>query len=315
MGAEVRVVNNGKFFGFHIQGDDVTAQEGRRRRLARLVSEHETNPLPEQPSSRKHPLYGPTLKLHVANQKIADLSTGIEGCLTSKLNTVRFEDDPERFQKVVRLVVGSPPDPRWDVEIGQIAVLLRSVLDITLTQLTKRTKRGPSRPQFPIFLWGTGKSRTTYAKAKGGAKMVAHLPPAEQAIIERAQPYHAGNLRRRHPLWLLHELSNLDKHNDLTQATTSVGSTALRYMSVPARLTTGGMYAKGGPMELYAGVPFEDGAILARVSREVNVKPQHSIAIRFAKGCPGAGDEVISTLVSIEKQVRKIIAEFFRLHP
>jgi len=68
-------------------------------------------------------------------------------------------------------------------------------------------------------------------------------------------------------------------------------------------------------MELRAGVPFEDGAVLGRVGCEVNVKPHHSVSLRFVKGCPGAGDEAINSLASMEEQVRKIVTEFLRLHP
>jgi hypothetical protein len=190
-------------------------------------------------------------------------------------------------------------------------VLLRSVLDISITQLSKGITNRPPKPQFPIYLWGTRKiGKSTYAK--GGAKMVAHLPPNERTLIERAQPYHAGNLRRRHPIWLLHELSNLDKHNALTEASTRVQGSA--FTLLPMR-TPSAIVAMGGPMQMFAGVPFEDGAILGRFGRDVRVKPQFSVAIRFSKGCPGAGDEAINTLIGIEKQVRKIVAAFLRLHP
>ena len=307
--ASIRCVANEQFIGFQIQGDKAESQERKKGRLTRLVSGHETTPLPELPS-KKHPLYGPILKLHVANDKIAELRSRIEGCVTSKLNAVRFENDPDGSHKVVRLVVGTPPDPKWDVEIGLITVLLRSVLDVAVTQLSLGLAKRPRKPQFPIFLWKTHRGgESSYAKSDGGAKFVAHYPPDEQALIERAQPYHAGNLRRQHPLWLLQQLSNLDKHNALTEASIRVGDSAFMILPVPARIMM------CGPMQLRVGVPFEDGAILGRVGREVNVKPQHSIAVRFAKGCPGAGDEAISSLIDIEKKVRKIIAAFFRLHP
>lgn len=77
MGAKIHVVANDKFIGFQVRGDDFAAQERNQGRLARLVSQHETTPLPEQPS-RRHPLYSSILKLHVANEKIADLSSRIE---------------------------------------------------------------------------------------------------------------------------------------------------------------------------------------------------------------------------------------------
>jgi hypothetical protein len=134
--SEVRFIANKHFIGFHVQGEGAAKQARNQHRLSRLVAKHETKPLPELPS-RKHPLYGPILKLHVANDKITDLRSRIEGCVTSNLNTVRFEDDPNGPHKVVRLIVGSPPDPKWDVEIGLITVLLRSVLDVAVTQLSQ----------------------------------------------------------------------------------------------------------------------------------------------------------------------------------
>src|SRR4051794_6404391 len=118
--AEIRCVANKKFIGFQIQGNKVASQERKQRRLSKLVTKPDTLPLPELPA-RKHPLYGPILKLHVANDKIAELRAQIEGCIMSKLNAVQFEDDPDGPHKVARLVVGIPPDPKWDVEIGAIA--------------------------------------------------------------------------------------------------------------------------------------------------------------------------------------------------
>src|SRR4029079_11937684 len=93
-------VANEKFIGFHIQGEQAESQQRKKGRLTRLVAGHETTSLPDLPP-RKHPLYGPVLKLHVANDKIAQLRSRIEGCITSNLNTVRFEDDPSGSHKVV----------------------------------------------------------------------------------------------------------------------------------------------------------------------------------------------------------------------
>src|SRR5690348_1430782 len=98
--AEIRCIANEKFIGFHIQGEKAASQERKQGRLARLVAGHKTTALPDLPA-RKHPLFAPILKLRFANKDIADLRSRIERCVTSKLNTVRFEDDPDGPGKLV----------------------------------------------------------------------------------------------------------------------------------------------------------------------------------------------------------------------
>ena len=70
-----------------------------------------------------------------------------------------------------------------------------------------------------------------------------------------------------------------------------------------------------GPFTFHINVPFENGAILAELSGEVEVKPRYALAIRFDHGCASvAGKEVIDTLRSIEKEVRKIVAGLLAIH-
>lgn len=38
------------------------------------------------------------------------------------------------------------------------------------------------------------------------------VAPDVPALVDAMQPYHAGNAAHDHPLWVLHELSNIDKH-------------------------------------------------------------------------------------------------------
>ena len=302
----IRAIANDKLIGFNIRGDKYEQDQRKKARLTRITSPPENLPLPELPS-RSHALYDSILKLRVANEKLEELASDIRGFITSKLNSIRFEDEPGCTHKLIRLVVGKRPNPNWDVEIGGLAVLLRSVLDISVTRLSRRRPGRPKKPQFPIFVYRTNKARQVSTFARNRTKLIGHLRPDEQAIIERAQPYHAGNLRWRHPLWILHELSNADKHNALTEASMSIASSTFLFPAIPFCYNSG--------MQLRAGVPFEDGAILGRVGREVNVKPHHAVSIRFVKGCPATGDETIDTLTSIEKQVRKIVTDFLVLHP
>lgn len=302
----IRPVVNDRFIGFVGQTEGYEKDQRRRARLTRITASREDVALPNLPS-RSHPLYDSILKLRVANDQLGDLRRDIDGLINSKRNSIRFEDEPGGTHKLIRLVVGQPPNPKRDVKVGGLAVLLRSVLDVTLTQLSKGRAGRPRKPQFPIFVYRTHKRGNvpTFLRARGGVRHINHLRTEERAIIERVQPYHAGNLRWHHPLWILQGLSNTDKHNSLTEASVSIGSSAYWFAALPSCCTRG--------MELRAGIPFEDGAILGRVGREVNVKPRYSIALRFVEGCPGAGDEVIHTLTRIEEQVRKIVVEFLSL--
>jgi hypothetical protein len=44
------------------------------------------------------------------------------------------------------------------------------------------------------------------------SRKVGSIDPRARAIVESFQPYHRGQGSHEHPLWVLHELSNLDKH-------------------------------------------------------------------------------------------------------
>ncbi|MEK7239195.1 MAG: hypothetical protein AAB224_01280, partial [Gemmatimonadota bacterium] len=48
-----------------------------------------------------------------------------------------------------------------------------------------------------------------------GARATRHFSPTVQGIVEKMQPYHAGNAMKDHPLGLLNKLSNIDKHRHL----------------------------------------------------------------------------------------------------
>jgi hypothetical protein len=58
--------------------------------------------------------------------------------------------------------------------------------------------------EFPIF-----SDKSSYAKEH--SRKIGGIESEAQKTIEGFQPYHARQLHA-HPLWLLHELSNIDKH-------------------------------------------------------------------------------------------------------
>jgi len=309
----IRPVCNKNFVGFVGTGQKYEAS----RRQKHYIRSHQNKvpnvSLPETPSD-SHPLYGPILKLREANDKIDQLDREIKSLGDPEFNSVCFEDEPETEFKQVRLLVRKMPDPKWNVRIGEIAHNLRSALEVAVTQISLGLPDCPSKFAFPIFLLGKSDRRKTRSDGQQGAlvqqfdregrKQIKHLPKAYQVIIEEAQPYHAGSYRRHHPLWLLQELNNADKHNEIAYTATAIAGSNYQFLS-----RSSGFYTD--TIELCLNVRFEDGAYLARVRREVQVRPDYSGVVRFGDRCRAvAGKEVIATLRSIEEEVRKIISAF-----
>lgn len=106
----------------------------------------------------------------------------------------------------VAAVLREPPS-RWSAVIGDCVHNLRSALDHLTWQLALLQSSNPSRStQFPIFL-----DETKYQGS--GQRQVAELTAAQRTCIESLQPYHGGD--PSHPLWVLHELDRIDKHQRL----------------------------------------------------------------------------------------------------
>ncbi len=304
--ARIKVVSNKKFIGFQITGEEFARKQRIRSQHHRQLTREPAVPLPDLPSP-SHPLYGPILKLHVANNEIEQLETEIKALANTKLNGAIFKDDPDPEYKLIRLVVNLPPDPVWSVRIGEIVHNLRSALDIAVTQLSIGCRGRPTRPEFPIFVFNKTTLEDRKNKVFSTRARISHLPAVYQTTIKAAQPYHAGSLSRRHPLWRLHRLNIDDKHNILTYATSAIAGSQYTFPALPARFLAGS--------EFFINVPFEHGAKLARVGREVQVIPKYTAVVRFDNGCPSvAGEEVMHTLRSIEEQVRKVMAEFVSVH-
>lgn len=117
---------------------------------------------------------------------------------------------------------------RWGMVLGDFVHNLRSALDHLVWQLTIVRDGSPPDPiprhsaweaaQFPILSnpsdWlrvdrkGARKGRPSVQTGMG---RVERVPPLAQTRIKRLQPF-ATRQPERHPLWVLAELSNIDKH-------------------------------------------------------------------------------------------------------
>ena len=103
------------------------------------------------------------------------------------------------------------PSARWGLIIGDCIQNLRSALDHAVFQVVPSADRRiyAEKINFPIC-----STTTIYDDWKGkNAKWVATVDGKAIRFIDQLQPCDGGNTYpRTHPLWVLHQLSNLDKH-------------------------------------------------------------------------------------------------------
>lgn len=121
---------------------------------------------------------------------------------------LEFEDHgDERWYVLESLAV---PPPRLSAILGDCVQNLRSSLDYLAWALVLANKCAPGDwTYFPIY-------RKWKAGAKFSPKCVTGMNPRAVAIIEKLQPYYGGKNPDTDLLWFIRELSNTDKHRELT---------------------------------------------------------------------------------------------------
>jgi hypothetical protein len=183
------------------------------------------------------------------------------------------EDDPKsdwlfhRYRQVVHFTGVPLPDfDEWSVLTGDCLYEFRCVLDHLIWGLSVK-ERGdpppkPRRVSFPIY-----KERELF-KYQGLHAVAQDV----RTDVEALQPYHARENAEVHPLWVLHELSNIDKHRLIP---------VVDHYAVAAEVVLD-PDLPGAYLEQVDG-RFEDGAVLSVLSLprrfdtfDVNVK--HGVA-------------------------------------
>jgi hypothetical protein len=126
----------------------------------------------------------------------------------------RYEYDPDL--QCIRVFVDSisPLPPRWGLLLGDALHNVRCALDHMAWYLVASGRSPPRKIEdqrrvgFPIYDTISGFSSGVRARIPGVA-------PAQQAVIERHQPYHLGKTAGTHSLAVLQDLNNTDKHREL----------------------------------------------------------------------------------------------------
>lgn len=138
------------------------------------------------------------------------------------------------------------PELEWGIVIGDAVHCLRSALDQLVTSLCTEPSR---RTAFPIC-------RTKKDWAITAPAQIWSLPEDYAAVINAAQPYHRGNDNAHlHPLAILNELWNLDKHE-------AIPAVALVPSKIKIKVTRTVNLATWTAFRTHPGRALEEGTVL-----------------------------------------------------
>jgi len=159
-----------------------------------------------------HPLDGAKAKIARARQHFTSYKNAEKRFFTGRklpLVSTRQEFDPDDESWVVRIDQVVLPPLRWATILGDFTNNLRGALDNMVYEIAFIDQRGQSvsGTAFPIATDEAdfdGKNLQARIKA---------LSKPHRAVIKGLQPYHGWNGQGdRHPLYVLADLSNDDKH-------------------------------------------------------------------------------------------------------
>jgi hypothetical protein len=248
-------------------------------------------------------------KLDRADQHLHALERKIDRWRAGHPYGIVDDIDPETLENVVRLKPTRSIPPTLPLLIGECLYNLRSALDHLVQELAfyKDRLRLPGlsitirfRPyfddtQFPICC-NEGQFTSK------GARDIGRIAPGAQTIIESLQPYHALDLST-HWLWLLDELSNMDKHRAINVAIGVQSGVSL----IPPPKTIIKSFQFWGPLGRFQGeaeiLRYIAVSMIDQTTRvKVNSDPAAHIA--FAE-FPAEGREVLATLIGIRTYIRE----------
>ena len=144
---------------------------------------------------------GAQLKIERAKSHVRDLEAEINAFHNRNPYVVVAEDDPKTGDQNFRLRIREEVPACLSGIIGDIIHNLRAVFDLIATDVVVANGGRPNSAYFPV-------SYTPKTFKSDGLKKIGGASQKAIDIVERLQPYHAGN----EAILQLHKLDILDKH-------------------------------------------------------------------------------------------------------
>jgi len=157
-------------------------------------------------------------KLARAHEHILEVDAALSGAeARTRYIVTRYRRLPPEAH-IIDMGDKPPEDPmRVPLLVGEVLQNLRSALDHLIGELERGNGLNKdSQFEFPIF-WDAARYK------RESSKKVRGVPAAALAVIEKSQPYHRpAPSYKDHPLWILHDLNNADKHRVLIGTSNSI---------------------------------------------------------------------------------------------
>jgi hypothetical protein len=166
------------------------------------------------------PLASARLKLERAREHLDVLTTEVGRFKDSRPYQVVREDDARTGEKLVYAVPVRHPDPTLGLVLGDLVHNLSAALDHSIYGLSvARAGRALSDRERRTIAFPIHVDAADFEKQ--GRPKLRFLTPQQQAVIVGAQPFHGPTetARLNHPLEVLRELWNADKHRALLLVT------------------------------------------------------------------------------------------------
>jgi hypothetical protein len=248
--------------------------------------------------------------LHELKTKCAEYTLGEPRGVAADYEA-NIREEGNRPGVAVRVQLDTSPPPAIALIAGDAVQNARNALDHVAHAIVLRNRSVPdTATQFPILDDRLG--------LNGGIKDVTLNPRASQlanSIIERLQPYHRLDDPTKHPLAVLRDLSNIDKHRHLHVIAGYAGNIRVSVETAfyTVRITGEGLAESGTLLTVVPPMVATDPSLL-------KIEMEHSVEVglrEFRVEPPSPLDDLLEELLIFVREdvVDRLCRRVFRSQP